>query len=337
MSFFSWLRNRTSTRSPRRRAPHRAAAAPFRPQLVTLEDRCVPSTLKVTNLADSGKGSLRYEIAQAKSGDTIVFATKLSGAITLTSGELLIDKSLTIQGPGAGLLTVTTTQYGSSSSDGPSRIFDVGSAGATVTLSGMTISGGDGQAHYIVDPAFGPGPSDDGLGGGILNYGTLTVSNCTLTDNSASGGSTTNGGGGIANLGGTLTVSGCTLSNNRTYGGGGGIYSTGTLTVSGSTLSGNTADSWAGGGGIYAYGTATVSGCTLTGNFGFDGGGISYAGGTMTVSGCTLTGNSAASGGAGGAIYSAGSALTVSNSLFGGNSPDNIDGSFTDGGGNTFS
>ena len=59
----------------------------------------MPSTLTVTSLADSGAGSLRADIAAAHSGDTIDFAPSLDGkTITLTKGELLINKNLTIAG-----------------------------------------------------------------------------------------------------------------------------------------------------------------------------------------------------------------------------------------------
>jgi predicted outer membrane repeat protein len=320
MRLLSWLHRRTTGR-PHTRTSARKPAARFRPQLEALEDRCVPSstTLRVTNLLDSGPGSLRYEIAQAKSNDTIVFANKLDGGtITLTSGELLIAKNLTIQGPGAGLLTVTTTGAIQSASYGPSRIFEVYD---TVALSGMTISNGVGYASpngYNVDP-------DDGTGGGVLNHGTLTISGCILSGNR------TYTGGAIANLG-MLTVSGCTLSNNIGSQAGGGISNEGTLTVSGCTLSGNS--SVYGGGGIFNNGrTLTVSGCTLTGNTAFDWGGAIYSDGSATVMGCTLIGNTANYDGGG--IYNAGT-LTVSNSVFSGNSPDNIFGPYTDGGGNTF-
>src|SRR5262249_32622982 len=73
MRFFSWLRNPTSTHAPRGPGQQRPAARRFRPRLEVLEGREVPSTLKVTSLGDSEKGSLRYEIAQAHSNDTIVF------------------------------------------------------------------------------------------------------------------------------------------------------------------------------------------------------------------------------------------------------------------------
>jgi hypothetical protein len=302
--------------------------------LEALEDRCVPSTLKVTNNLDSGAGSLRYEIAQAQSNDTVLFdfgnkqANSTPHTITLTSGELSINKNLTIQGPGAGLLTVQSTGRGNFNA---SRIFEVSSG--TVTLSGMTISNGDGVHVYRSDPAFDP-YSYEGYGGAVLNTpsGNLTISDCILSRNVGSA-----GGGAIANFG-MLTVSGCTVSNNTTYANGGGIYNVGTLTVSGSTLSGNTASSTGVnyGGGIYTSGntTVTMSGCTLSGNSSSYGGAIANGGtAPLMVTGCTLTSNSANLGGGG--IWSAGT-VTLSNCVFSGNSPDNIEGNVIDGGGNIF-
>src|SRR5262249_44775956 len=107
------------SRGNRRR---RAARVRFRPALDPMEDRTLLSTLTVTNNQDSGPGSLRAEIAAAASGDKIRFSHKLDGqTITLSSGELTIDKSLDIKGPGAGLLTV--------SGGGNSRVFDVTTSG----------------------------------------------------------------------------------------------------------------------------------------------------------------------------------------------------------------
>ena len=249
MLFTSWLSERLglSFRTPglaarlasKRRA--RPAQRAFRPSLECLEERWVPSTLTVTNNLDSGAGSLRADIAAAHNGDTIVFAPSLDGqTITLTSGELLIRKNLTIAGPGAGELTV--------SGNNASRVFEVTKTPNSVTLSGLTISNG---------VANGVGQLSGG--GGILNHGTLTVSGGTLSGNSAAQG------GGIFNDG-TLTVSNSTLTgNSASYGG--GINNQGTLTVSGSTLSGNVATS--AGGGIYNYatGTATVkNSSSITGN-----------------------------------------------------------------------
>src|SRR5262245_1090296 len=115
-----------------RRSPHRPRTPQLRVEV--LDDRWVPSTLTVTNNFDTGAlgdGSLRGEIAAAQSGDTINFAPGLAGqTITLTGGELVITKSLDIEGPGAKWLTV--------SGNHASRVFDI-SAGATVTIAGMTL------------------------------------------------------------------------------------------------------------------------------------------------------------------------------------------------------
>jgi hypothetical protein len=382
MSLFTWLPDRKRVLAGQRRAAHGSPRrqTTFHPQLEALEDRCVPSTLKVTNLNDSGKGSLRYEIAVAQSNDTIVFdfgskkANSTPQAITLSSGnELKIGKNLTIQGPGAGLLTVVATP---SPYNDTSRIFEVG-ATATVTLSGLTINHGGGYSSVYSTGTGGY----EGFGGGVLNFGRLTISGCALGFNFAA-----SGGDGIYNAG-TLTVSGSTLFGNSVYGGvdlgggiynagtmsvsastltsnqayeGGGIYNTGTMTVSNCTLSGNLA-SGGGGGGIYNAGTMTVSASTLTSNHAYGGGGIynrgtmtvnnctlssnlayfgygggMYNAGTATVNGCALSGNAASV--EGGDLYNAGiaDALIVLNSTFSRNIPDNIFGPYTDGGGNTF-
>jgi hypothetical protein len=336
MSFFSWMPNPKRSGLGQRGRIHSPSRprSTFRPRLEALEDRWLPSTLKVTSLADSGPGSLRYEIAQAQSNDTIVFHLgNKPHTITLTSGELDINKDLTIQGPGAGLLTVNSTGW---NNNGASRIFEV-NGGTTASLSGMTISNGNGYRLAYNFDNFGGADYYDGTGGGVLNLGTLTISGCTLSGNIAGGGTFFDGGGAVSNFG-RLTVSGCTLSGNFADANGGGIYndSGATLTVSGCTLSGNSADYFGSGGAIFNAGTLSVSNSTLSSNFAaYQGGGICNAFGTATVSGCTLSGDSA---GTGGGIYNAGTAaLTVSNSMFTSNTPDNIAGLFTDGGGNTFS
>jgi hypothetical protein len=179
------------------------------------------------------------------------------------------------------------------------------SSAGTPMVTASTVSGN------IVTDAFGYS-----RGGGILNNGTLTVSNTTLSGNSVTG--TDGGGGGIDNSG-MLTLSDTMLSqNSAVYGG--GIVNGGTLTVSNSTLSGNR-----GGGILNDFGTLTVSNSTLSGN---RGGGI-LNNGTLTVSNSTLSGNSATDWGGG--IVNGGT-LTVSNSTLSGNSATNYGGGiFTSG------
>jgi predicted outer membrane repeat protein len=217
-----------------------------------------------------------------------------------------------------------------------SRIFEV-AAGVQATLAGLTIADGSGALGGF-DPDL---RGYDGLGDGILNFGTLTVRSCTLDDNhSAALVDGSDLGGGIYNASkATATVTGCTFSGNSAYQGG-AIYNLGTLTVSGSTFAGSTAYQAATyGGGIYnaSQATATVTGCTFSGNSAGEGGGI-YNGSTATatVTGCTFSGDSATF--SGGAIYvHSHSTVTVSTSAFSDNSPDNIFGRYRDKGGNTFS
>jgi predicted outer membrane repeat protein len=290
MSFSCWLRSwKRSAPAPRRRtqaSPGQRARC--RPRLEALEDRSLPSTLTVTNTQDHGRGSLRAEIAAAHSGDTIVFSPSLDGkTITLTSGELDLTKNLTIQGPGAGQLTISG--YGGHTF---TRVFEV-APNTTVALSGLSIINGSGYAS-VKDPGYAPW---DGYGGGILNLGTLTLSACTIDYSSA-----LNEGGAIYSDG-TLTVSGCTVYGNRAADGA-GIATGGTATIVSSTISNNNASDTSpgsyqpdgAGGGISNGGTLTLSGCTVSGNYAnWEGGGIfNGTSGTVTVkNGSSITGNTA--------------------------------------------
>jgi predicted outer membrane repeat protein len=291
----------------------------------------VPST--VTNLNDAGDGSLRQAIRDTPAGDTVDFQPGLSGTITLTTGELLIAKDLTIAGPGAGLITVSGHQS--------LRVFDI-AASFTVSLSALTIADGRGPA---------PG------GGGVLNSGTLTLTDCTLSGNTALG-----YGGAIYNTG-TLTVTGSTLTRNlltntggifntgaltvtdstiRDNSGGidnrdtgtasitdstvaastvyGGISNQGTMTITGSTVSNNSSSGNAGG--VRNLGVLTITNSTITGNFaGSYGGGILHLSGSRdaltVIASCTITANSAFRGGGGVA-----GAVTLGNTIVAGNTSE---------------
>ena len=102
-------RSRTSLQKTRRGARRRQPAA-SRLTFETLENRCMLTTFTVLNLADSGADSLRSAIlaAEANPGpDVIDFAPAAQGTIALTSGQLDITDSLTVNGPGANALTVS--------------------------------------------------------------------------------------------------------------------------------------------------------------------------------------------------------------------------------------
>src|SRR5437868_15176369 len=87
------------------------------------------NVITVTNTNDSGPGSLRQALADVNDGDTINFA--VTGTIGLTSGELVVDNSITISGPGATNLNVNSNT---------SRVFHIGS-GKNIRISGLTITG----------------------------------------------------------------------------------------------------------------------------------------------------------------------------------------------------
>jgi hypothetical protein len=265
MFFSSWLRKRNA--KPR---TSRRTNSTFRPRLEVLEGRDVPSTLTVTNLNDSGYGSLRDEIAQAQSNDTIVFDSNLFHSVVvtygknhkpvtttvtrpqtlmLTTGELVINKSLTITGPGPWLLAITSQPWVNSAfvSENGSRIFEVDGASTSVAISGLTMSGGGGTR---VGGGFSDNPYD-GYGGAVLNFGALTLSDCRLTGSTLGGVNAVPNyaqfGGAVANFG-SMTVASCDVSGNSAYGAtpeGGGIYNAGAasaLTVLNSIFSSNTPD-----------------------------------------------------------------------------------------------
>jgi predicted outer membrane repeat protein len=302
------------TWSMTRNRRHRLVSS--RPSVEMLEDRNLLSTCTVDRLTDLGQGSeqagdLRYCVINAANGDVIQFG--VTGTIGLTRPLPALNPNLTITGPGADKLTVKRD------STGAFRVFNV-AAGTTVGMSGLTIANGsetqgggilNSGTLTVTDMAFRANAANSGQGasgGAIDNEGTLTVSGSTFSGNSSTGG---NGfftgssiGGGISNAPGkVLTVSGSTFSGNTTSGSGGGIYSAGPLTISGGTFSGNTASGSSGsGGGIYSEGTLTVSGSTFSGNSSKGtGGGIASKNGKTDISSSTFSGNTAS--GSGGGIY----------------------------------
>lgn len=217
------------------------------------------SVLTVVNDHDDGAGSLRAAIASAAPGDTIQFALSLPATITLKS-SLTIDKDLTIVGPGPLKLTVTR----SISKKTPSfRVLNVNAG--VVAVSGLSIVNGR---------ALNPNGASDNLGGGILNYGSLTVSNCVLRQNEAR---TENGGVGY----------------------GGGIFSLGPITIVDSTISQNKVTGAGGGLSTFFSSSFFVDRCTISDNVaGVQGGGVNFQGTIGNLRNTTISGNQVAVNGA---------------------------------------
>ncbi len=174
MRLLSWLGRWIVTDNQNGRNRKHRSRPRIRPRLELLEDRCLPSTFTVLNTSDHDVDSLRADIALAQSGDTINFDASLDGqSITLTSGELAINQSLHIEGPGAALLTI--------SGNHASRVFDISGSATNVAIDNLTIADGLATGTTAVG-TFGPVT----LGGGILNTGAhVTLSGVALVDNQA--------------------------------------------------------------------------------------------------------------------------------------------------------
>ena len=185
--------------------------------------------LAVTNLMDSGAGSLRDEIAATAAGGTVTFMPGLSGTITLTTGQLLVDKALTIDGSGA---TVTV------SGNNTSRVFKIDD-GADATFRDVTIR----QLTITDGVATDEGGRFDG--GGILSFENLTLDTVTLSNNRANANNVDDGGGmshgNEDRPAGNLILRNCILENNTSFDDGAAIdfYNARDLTIEGTRIQNN--------------------------------------------------------------------------------------------------
>jgi fibronectin-binding autotransporter adhesin len=271
----------------------------------------VTGPLVVTNTSNVSTvtGSLPWAVAQADddvsgtavliefaggSGQAFATAQTISLSGTLDLSNTTTGESITIDGPAAGL----TIQGGGSTSSFSAITV---AAGTTVTLQGLTASNG-----WV-----------SSSGGGIDNEGTLTLSNDTISGNSA----VAFGGGIYDATGASLTLINSTVADNTVTGTadnegyGAGLFGWGTMTVSDDTFNNNTASYV--GGGIYCAGVTTVSNSTFTANSAEFGGGLGNQN-TLAVGNSTISGNAAISGGDGGGLANLGN-LILQNSIVSGN------------------
>ncbi len=276
----------------------------MRAAVEALENRVLLSTVVVNSVLDtlfpvgSPNISLRNAVEIANKAaepttitfDKTVFATKQT--IVLSGSQLELSNtaySTTITGPGADRLAI--------SGNDKSRVLEV-DAGATVNLSGVTITHGDVYAASVGDHAW-----LDSAGGGIISHGTLTMTNAAITRNH--GGIA--GGGGIANYG-TAVMRNVTISNNHVDtpvyamgGDGGGLLSEGSTYLTNVTITGNSVTDSSYGGGIdvgesnllLQIVNSTITNNTASASF-MGGGGICLpfnAMGTTTLANSIVAGN----------------------------------------------
>jgi fibronectin-binding autotransporter adhesin len=240
---------------------------------------------------------LQTAVNAAHKGDTLKVSGTCSDAPGGDGHAVTIATSLTIDGASGATVKPSPVMSGG--------VFEI-ATGTTVTLHGLTITGGGGDI-----------PS----GGGILNLGKLTASDDTVTGNTQ----TVDGAGIYNGSGATLALTGTTVSDDDTSSGnGGGIYNNeGTVTLTGSTVEDDNAGDGLStgtgqGGGIYNYtGTVTLTGSTVYFNAGTQGGGGIYNasastsdGGSVTLDDDTLVANDADYGNGGGVFNDGNLTLT---------------------------
>ncbi len=256
-----------------------------------------------TYAAPDGAGlSLREAIglANATEGfDTINFAIEGDDqTLALTNGELEITGGVLIDGEGQTI-----------DAQAASRILSI-APGAVTFADDLNLINGFA-----------------GVGGAIINQGTLILSDSTLSGNRAEtfmeiGGETvgTGVGGAIFNPG-TLSLVDVALTDNSSNHRGGAISNTGSLSINQSTIANNTADTFAGAVDNVSNlgdGAASIFSTTISGNSAgsFGGGILNGYGDTISIYQSTLANNIALRGGA---LYNFGGGASLTNATVTGN------------------
>ncbi|HBE18825.1 MAG TPA: hypothetical protein DEA78_09130 [Cyanobacteria bacterium UBA11159] len=237
------------------------------------------ATIIVTTTANSGTGSLRAAIASAQAGDTIKFDSTLAQkTITLTSGQLAINKNLIIDGVNTPGLKI--------SGNNAYRIFDVTTA-SNVTIRNLTITNGKTT-----------GVGENGAGAGIrtASGSTLQVVNTTFQNNYA------NGSGGGAIFGGFRSKT--TVTNSKFN-----SNSTGANNETGKSQRGGGAIA------IKSESSLTVTNSIFTNNKGVNGGAINTLLSGLTIKKSTFKQNTSTN--SGGAIFVDGASAKIDDSIGG--------------------
>jgi hypothetical protein len=233
---------------------------------------------------DLGTCTLRAAVQEANlKGGTI---TLNPGTYTLSiapndalplaaTGDLDLYGEVTISGGGADKTIVD--------GGGIDRVF-AAQVASRVTITDLTVRNGQAQ------------PGADG--GGIVNWGNLTLEDVTVSGNRTRSDATLSAdapGGGIFNAA-TMQLRNCTVTGNSAADVGGGIHNKGIMTVMQSTISKNTAQADRGGG-IGNFNKATVILSTIAGNQATGTGGGIENGGSMTLTHSTVSANTGERGG----------------------------------------
>jgi hypothetical protein len=284
------------------------------------------ATQTVTNLNDSGVGSLRQAIIDSNAApgqDVIEFDAGLNGSIDVSLGALEITDDLIINAPVPSVITIDGAGLNRNNTINGISIENLinitGPEGTALERGGL----GNPNYNLMSVDINGLTISNNTSGSGIsVANSELTVRNSTISGNTA-----LYYGGGINAIGGVTRILDSTISANKayysggpaTYGAGGGISIDkrggppfrnelmGALVIRNSQVSSNTA--YNGGGGIHIEDGASVAidNSTVSNNFAFNntnGGGINVKDltGSVSISDSIISGNYAYNNGGGIAV-----------------------------------
>jgi predicted outer membrane repeat protein len=295
----------------------------------------LPDITKSLTITGPGETSLAID------GNTLYRAFYIDNTVTSMSiSGLTIQRCSATYGAGlynAGTITSITnvTFSGNATTNSGGAMYNAGTITSitNVTFSGNAANSGGGGLYNAgpitsmsnVTFSSNTVPGLSGAGGGIYNDYPLTMTDCTISSNTAS-----DSGGGIYNDG-PLTMTNCTISSNTASDDdGGGIYNADMLTMNSSTVSENKAGN--DGGGIYNNHTLTMTNVTVSGNesdlntVNESGGGI-YNNYILTMTNCTIANNIAHSS-HGHGIYNS-DTVNLFNTLIANNSDENCSGTGT--------
>jgi parallel beta-helix repeat protein len=253
---------------------------------------CYESSTTITSCIITGNSANRHGGGIGCDGDLTIINSTISG--NSAEGRYTAGGGIYC---GGDLTIINSIISGNSAGNGGGAYCD-----GDLTITNSTVKNNSGR-----------------VAGGIF-CGDSTITNCTITGNTADG---DDGGGGIYCVGDSTIITNCTISDNSVtqHRNGGGVRRRGrggSFTISYCTITGNSAGGY--GGGLYGC-DGLISNCTITGNSaGGDGGGIFCDGGDgPVITNCTITGNSARRSGA---LFAGGGPIT--NCIIWNNWPDQL-------------
>jgi len=234
--------------------------------------------------------------AAAQTGDEIIVAPG-----TYPEAINFLGKAVNLHSSGGPAVTIIDA-----TGLNTSVVTCVSGEGPGTVLEGFTITGGwrrwglgGGVCCYFSSPTLTNCTITGNTacyGGGVYGCSSNpTLTNCTITGNTADDGS---GGGVCCESNSNATLTNCTITGNTAYGGGGVWGSSSNPTLTNCTITDNSASMCGGGVGCIEGSNPALTNCTITGNSASNCGGGVNAGGSSSpaLTNCTITENTASYG-----------------------------------------